>query len=71
MPHWVVCSKIGGGPVYLPQEPYGVEPYYKWAPWTSFLEYAQRFESRELAERHMIGLTLEGMGMTGEPMLVG
>jgi hypothetical protein len=71
MRYWVVCSDCTGGPVYLPQEPYGVEPYYKWAPWSSFIEYAQRFESRELAEERMVGLTLEGMDMSGEPMLVG
>lgn len=71
MQYWVVCSNCTGGPVYLPPDPYGVEGYFEWIAWTPFLEFADRFNTRELAEQRMIVLTLEGLDISGMPMLVG
>ena len=71
MPYWVVCSKVPGGPVYLPADPYGVPGYFEWIAWTPFLEFADQFNTRELAEQRMIGLTLEGLDIPAQPMLVG
>lgn len=73
MTRWVICSSGSGGPLYCPTDPQGVQwgtVVYPWAPWTPYLEFAQKFDSKEDVDAFLVALVLEGYPMEDRPPLI-